>query len=254
MNFNIIGTGNTAWFMAKRLKAAGHTCVGIYGRNPASANALADAINCPVYNSIADIHDEADCCIIAISDHAIESIVVQLSFQNTVLVHTAGSVMADVLSVATADYGVLWPIYSILKDDLPQHRNIPTVWEGSTPKAKQVIEELGNCISDMVFYADSEQRRWLHLSAVIGNNFTNHLLTICEEICTEKQMPFPLLFPIIIQTLERVTANSPMLLQTGPARRGDTVVLQKHMEMLESHADWQLIYDAISNSIKNMYK
>lgn len=254
MTFNIIGTGNTAWFMAKRLTNAGHQCMGVYGRNHSSANELADAVKAAVYNNLSDISDEADCCIIAISDHAIETIVVDLSLQKSVLLHTAGSVTSEVLSVASADYGVLWPIYSILKDDLPQHKNIPTVWEGSTPKAKQVIEELGNCISDMVFYADSEQRKWLHMSAVIGNNFTNHLLTICEEICNEKQIPFPLLFPIIIQTLERVTANSPAQLQTGPARRGDTVVLEKHMQMLESHTDWRDIYEAISKSIKNMYR
>jgi len=32
MNYSIIGTGNVAWFFAKRLKEAGHNCMGIYGR------------------------------------------------------------------------------------------------------------------------------------------------------------------------------------------------------------------------------
>lgn len=254
MKFSIIGTGNTAWFLAKRLTNTGHTCVGIYGRNQQAVQTLADTISCPAYSPVAGIKDDADCCIIAITDHAIMEVANQLSFTNTVLVHTAGSVGINVLSPAAQHYGVLWPVYSITKTALPVHRNIPAVCEASDPKAEAIIATLAGSFSDKLFLLDTEQRSWLHLSAVLSNNFTNHLFAICEKIAAEKHIPFSLLLPIINQTVERLNTGAAYEMQTGPAKRGDNTILNKHEDMLQNHPDWQDLYKAISLSIEKMYR
>lgn len=254
MKYQIIGTGNTAWFLAKRLSAEGHKCVRVYGRNITKAKALADSINTIATNKLSDIKDDADCCFIAISDHAIAEITKQLSFKNTVLIHTAGSVDRSILSEAAKHNGVIWPIYSINKNNLPTHRDIPCVIEVADDESLRVISRLVNSITDKVYNVDSEQRAILHLSAVLSNNFVNHLFTISEKLCIDKDVPFALLLPIITQTAERIYSKSPEDLQTGPAKRGDTATILKHLEILQDNEDWQNIYKSITTSIDNLYR
>jgi len=253
MTFDIIGTGNTAWFIGTRLKAAGHACAGVYGRNAERAHALAKALQCVVYDDLQKMPDSADCCIIAISDYAISDIVSQLDLKNTVLLHTAGAVNMDVLQPSAVHTGVLWPVYSILKTGLPQHRNIPLVWEANTMLARDVLQQLAQAISDIVYETDSQKRKWLHLTAVLGNNFANHLFSICEELCRAQNLPFDILYPIIGQTADRITYQSPAMLQTGPARRGDANTINRHIDMLAENPAWQQVYKALSASIENMY-
>ena len=253
MTFSIIGTGNIAWFFGTRLVIGRHHCTGVYSRKATSAKELAEALMSDKYGAITDIKDgAADICFLAVSDTAIEQVAAQLSFKKTMLVHTAGAVSLDSIKGAATDCAVLWPVYSILKNNLPGHRNIPTAWEASSPKAEKYILSIGNAITDALFEAKYEQRKWLHLSAVISNNFINHLMAICEQVCIENNLPFSTLLPIIEQTFDRIKHASPKNLQTGPAIRRDTTTIEEHMSLLSSHPQWQKVYEAITESISNL--
>ncbi len=251
MLFTIIGTGNIAWLLGKKLTQAGHTCMGVYGRHTGAATQLAQEINAPIITDV-NIPDTYDACIIAVADHAIADIAAQLSFRETVLIHTAGAVATGILT-ATHN-AVLWPVYSIVKTSLPQHRNIPVAVEGTTDKALSVVKEIAASFSDNTFVADGVQRSWLHLTAVFSNNFVNHLVAIAEQICAEQNLPFSAIQPILQQTFERSMQQSPREVQTGPAKRGDTETMDKHLALLQSHPAWQAVYAAISASVENMYK
>src|SRR5690349_4645813 len=183
MTYNLIGTGNMAWFLAGRLTDAGFTCMGVYGRNADKAKELAERAGGAPVDSLEELSDEAECTIIAVSDHSIAEVANSLSLTNSVVLHTAGAVPLD--GISKADKAVLWFIYSILRSELPDHRAIPVMWEASSPKAAKVVKEIGGAVSDIVMEGDAGKRQWLHLSAVFANNFTNHLVTICEKICQE---------------------------------------------------------------------
>lgn len=250
----MVGTGNTAWFMATRLAKAGYTCKGIYGRNNEHAQQLASLIKAPVLNSFSDIKDDADCCILAISDHAIVSVAANFSFKHTTFIHTAGSLSRMVLEPYATHAGVIWPIYSIVKDSLPRHREIPVTIKGSTDHAEDVLLQVAKAITDIYYTVSWEQRQWLHLSAVLCNNFTNHLMAVSEQICKKQHIPFSLLYPIVNQTAERIKQASPLILQTGPARRGDTATIENHLELLKQNADWAELYKSVTTSIDKMYR
>lgn len=254
MTFTIIGTGNMAWFIGNRLVAARHLCKGVFGRTEASVQKLAEALLCSKYGNLALAKEtEADVCFIAISDDAIVEVVKKFAYKKTVLVHTAGAISLDVLKDAAADTAVLWPVYSISGPNPPSHRNIPMAWEASTPKAEKYTLSLAHAITDVLFEAKYEQRKWLHLSAVISNNFTNHLMAICEKICTDNNIPFSALEPIISQTFSRFKQSSPALVQTGPAIRGDIKVIEEQTQLLHAHPQWQEIYKAVTASIQGMH-
>jgi predicted short-subunit dehydrogenase-like oxidoreductase (DUF2520 family) len=255
MTYSIIGGGNMAWFLGKKLTAGGHRCVGIYARDVEKIKPLASEILCNEVGELRDVRDgDADICFITISDHAIASVASGLNFKKTVLAHTSGSISLDALEKAAADRAVLWPVYSIVKDNLPNHRNIPCAWEATTNRAERFILSIGHTITDTLFEAKSDQRKWLHLCAVLTSNFMNHLMTVAEQICVENNLPYSTMQPIIQQTFERTRQASPYTLQTGPALRRDTTTMHEHIGMLRGHQHWQRVYEILSDSIDNMYR
>lgn len=253
MTFYIVGTGNTAWFLATRLVKSGHTCKGVYGRNIVHATELADAVNAPSLDRISDIKDDADACILAITDHAITEVASGFSFKHTVLIHTAGSVSREALEPYAENAGVLWPIYSIVRDNLPLHNNVPIAVTGNNAYTDHILQQLASSVTDISYTVSWEQRQWLHLCAVLCNNFTNHMMAVSEEICHSQHIPFSLLYPIISQTADRVSQASPRVLQTGPAKRGDMITIEKHLQLLQQNQDWQELYKALTASIDKMY-
>jgi predicted short-subunit dehydrogenase-like oxidoreductase (DUF2520 family) len=255
MTFSVIGTGNIAYFFGSRLVTGRHHCTGVYGRDADAARKLSEALLSDTSGSIRDVEDgAADVCFLAVSDMAIGEVAPQLSFKQTVLVHTAGAISLDAIKQSAKDRGVLWPVYSISRHNMPVHRNIPCAWEASTDKAERYVQSMGHAITDELFEAKYDQRKWLHLSAVISNNFTNHLMAICEQVCKENDLPFSVLMPIIEQTFERLKHASPATVQTGPAIRHDEETIHRQLQLLDSHPHWQKIYEAISASIQNGVK
>lgn len=253
MTFYIVGTGNTAWFMAVRLVKAGHECKGIFGRQQEKAQQLARAVGAPVLQSITDIKDDADFCILAITDHAIKDVAGNFRFKNTTLIHTAGSVSRMVLEPFAPHAGVIWPVYSIVKENLPMHRDVPMTIKGTTDHSESILQQIASSITDIYYTISWEQRQWLHLCAVLCNNFTNHMMAVGEEICHSQHIPFSLLYPIVTQTAERIRQTSPKALQTGPARRGDNITIERHLALLNENPEWQQLYKAITTSIEKMY-
>jgi predicted short-subunit dehydrogenase-like oxidoreductase (DUF2520 family) len=218
------------------------------------ARELAETLHCTHWDLIPNVRDNADIVFLAVTDTAVAALAGKLRFEHGVLVHTAGAVAIDTLAEATKDRGVIWPVYSIVKTDLPNHRNIPCAWEASTGKAKALLLVAGDALTDVLFEAKDEQRKWLHLSAVMGNNFVNHLLTICEQVCVDNDLPFTVLMPILEQTFDRIRHASPVTVQTGPAIRGDAPTIQNQINMLAEHPRWQRVYEAITASIEDTYR
>lgn len=252
MTFAIAGTGNMAWFIGTALAEKGFTCTAVWGRNTDAANELAGKLQSAVAKDIHAI-TSADVCVLAVSDNAIASLAAQLATIQpaTTFIHTSGAVPLDVLSAQVKNAAVLWPLYSILKNAAP--RNFPCALEANNDIAKLAALNIAAAFTNNVFTVDSMQRQWLHLSAVMSNNFINHLVAICTEICQQQNLPFNVLKPIIQQTFERLENANAADVQTGPARRGDFSTMQKHIALLQTQPQWQAVYKALSASIENMY-
>jgi len=253
MQFTIAGNGNMAWFLGQKLIQSGHVCNGVYGRNRKAVASLAGILQTTVLENIRELMD-ADVCILAVTDTGIPEIAAQLQPGNAVLIHTSGTTAISALGNAVEHTGVLWPVYSILKTGFPQHRDIPVAWEANTKQGEKMIQDIIKCFSDRAFPASTSQRQWLHLTAVIANNFTNHLVAVCEEICTEQQLPYDILLPILRQTFDRIMTVPAKNVQTGPARRGDDATIERHLNMLSVHPEWRQLYQALTASIENMYR
>ena len=104
--------------------------------------------------------------------------------------------------------------------------------------------------TDTVFRANDAKRIKLHLSAVLVSNFTNHLYTLAEDYCHKESLDFSLLLPLIQETGNRIITNSPRMVQTGPAKRGDNTTINNHLHLLKANPKLHKIYQLLSDSIK----
>ena len=94
---------------------------------------------------------------------------------------------------------------------------------------------------------------FLHLSAVLSCNFTNHLFTISQDILIEQGFDLNILKPLIVETINKSLEIGPDNAQTGPAFRGDLTVLEQHMKELKNNKAISKIYQSITQHILDTY-
>ena len=250
MEIIIIGTGNTATVLGRKLKAAGHTILQVYGRNAAAASELAYELDSESTNYWSVVNRDADIYILAVSDIAIEEMVKELRLPEKTIVHTAASVSKNILKGSTSHFGVFYPLQSLKKEN--RHTpEIPIIIDASDETTLHVLENLANTISTTVAEADDAQRLKLHLAAVFCNNFVNHIYALMEDYCHKENLDFNLLIPLIKETTLRLTTISPSSVQTGPATRADKVTIDKHLALLASHQHLKQLYEMMTKSIQS---
>jgi predicted short-subunit dehydrogenase-like oxidoreductase (DUF2520 family) len=248
MKIVIIGTGNTATVLGRKLKAAGHDIIQVFGRDSMAASELAYELDTESTNYWNIVNKDADIYILAVSDIAIEEVMKELHLPNKTIVHTAASVSKNILEKAASHFGVFYPLQSLKKevDHLPE---IPIIIDASDETTLHELDVLAHSISDKVIEANDEQRLKLHLAAVFCNNFVNHLYVLTEAYCKKEGIDFHLLLPLIKETAERLDDISPSQSQTGPAVRNDRSTIEKHLALLANHPQLQSIYSILTESI-----
>jgi predicted short-subunit dehydrogenase-like oxidoreductase (DUF2520 family) len=248
MKIVIVGTGNTATVLGRKLKVAGHKIVQVFGRDSMAASKLAYELGTESATYWNIVNKEADIYILAVSDIAVEEVVKELQLPEKTIVHTAASVSKDILKSVTGHYGVFYPLQS-LKKEITHLPEIPIIIDASDEATFHELESLAHSISSQVSEADDEHRLKLHLAAVFCNNFVNHLYTLAEQYCRKEGIDFHLLLPLIRETAARLEEVSPSQSQTGPAVRNDRVTIDKHLKMLENHPQLRTIYTLLTESI-----
>jgi predicted short-subunit dehydrogenase-like oxidoreductase (DUF2520 family) len=248
MEIVIIGTGNTATVLGRKLKAAGHKIVQVYGRDSIAASKLAYELDTESTNYWNVVNKNADIYIIAVSDIAIHEIVKELQLPEKTVVHTAASVSKNVLQHSSSHFGVFYPLQS-LKKEMNQLPEIPIIVDASDETTLHQLDHLAHSISDQVVEADDAERTKLHLAAVFCNNFVNHIYALTEDYCKKEGINFKLLLPLIKQTANRLDNISPAASQTGPAIRNDRNTIEQHLDLLKNHPHLQKLYSVLTESI-----
>jgi predicted short-subunit dehydrogenase-like oxidoreductase (DUF2520 family) len=248
MDIVIVGTGNTATVLGRKLKNAGHRIVQVFGRDSTAASELAYALGTESTNYWNVVTRNADLYILAVSDIVVEDVFQELQLSDKIVVHTAASVPLGVLKGKTARYGVFYPLQS-LKKEVHHLPDIPIIIDASDNRTLDLLENLARTISSRVFVAGDEMRVKLHLAAVMVNNFTNHLYALMETYCREEGLDFHLLLPLIKETASRLDDVSPSKTQTGPAVRNDTTTIEKHLDLLQKYPQLKRMYELFTESI-----
>jgi len=248
ISVSVLGYGNVAWHLVNAFEAAADVnLIQVYNKSPLLKKDfkasfiinLSELKPCQIY-------------IIAIPDDAISPFSETLNLENSLVVHTSGSLAMTALK-SLSHKGVFYPLQSFSKNKPVNFSEIPFAIEAENSSDLELLKTLAKCLSPLVYKINSNQRKQLHLAAVFVNNFVNYMYSIGENLCQSNKMDFNILKPLIKETALKIEKLSPKEAQTGPAIRFDQRTIENHLNILPS--EYKEIYTLLTNSIqKNVEK
>ena len=257
MKITLIGAGNVGVHLGKRLHKKKIQIHQVFSRTLSNAKALGVQVNANYTNQLEAIDGRADIYILAIKDDIIGRVGAQLAQNKTLkkklIVHTSGAVASTMLKSYFKRFGVFYPLQTFSKSKKVDFKNIPICVDASKKKDMERLLELANQISKKVYIISDKERAILHVTAVIVNNFSNHLFHIASDICEKEQVDFQILQALIEETVLKIQTQSPYQMQTGPARRGDKATIEKHLLFLQKYPKYAVLYAGLSDSIRQLY-
>lgn len=244
----IIGSGNVASHLAEIFFEQKLNLTEIYSRSTEKAEKIAALFDINAIKNIEDIGKNADVIFLAVSDDAIEKVCKQLNCTNKIIAHCSGIANTELLKTCTENYACFYPLQTFTKNHKVDFSQIPILITASNTDTENTLKDLANLISLKVAVISDIQRQKLHLSAVIVNNFTNHLFTLSSNYLAKNNIDFDLLKPLIQETVNKISGKKPIENQTGPAKRNDTKTIEKHFSLIEDE-DLLEIYKILTKSI-----
>lgn len=254
MKISLIGSGNVATHLACALYDLKYPIIQVYSQNIQNAQSLATLAKAQAIDQL-DQLKPADLYLIAVKDSAIEDVVAQLARLNIqgIVAHTSGSTALHVLAHSSAHYGVFYPLQTFSKVKAVDFAQVPVLLEGNNPEVLQQLDLLAQQLSTQVYHYSTQQRRSLHLGAVMACNFSNYLYSVADNFLTQQGVEFNLLKPLIMETASKIQNYAPIDMQTGPAVRQDQGILDMHLHILDGQPQLQQMYALLSQGIMQLH-
>ena len=248
LSISIIGSGNVAWHLAKRLHACNIAIKAIVSRNFDKGKSLAESVQAEFADNFKRI-PKSDIYLLSVKDDAYTSLISSLPPSNSIYFHTSGSVEMDILKRLSPNYGVLYPFQTFTKGKELDFTQVPLCLEASNLYTKEILLRLAEEFSGIHYWLNSVQRSYLQLSGVFASNFPNALFVVVKQILDKQQMDFSMAVPLIKETVAKLDSLFPEEAQTGPAVRNDKKIMEKHLSML-SDEDYENVYQLLSKIIQ----
>lgn len=272
MKIAVIGTGNLSW----------HLCHVLCSAHEVVAVSRAGKAEWPVpvlpYDTLPG--EELNFVLLAVPDEALAAVGARLTTllsARTPVAHLSGASPLAILPEYFVHRAVVWPVYSFrsgsepipwsniplvlaasfrgqpvaleeLNEKTPNDLPVSYVEEGSRGTIRRVLWEILKAMDGPRTALNDDQRAQLHLAATVVNNFGNLLAQVGYEITHRAAVPFAFLRPILRQTVDRLTDQAPIGLQTGAAARGDEATMARHLSALGTEEERRM-YELLSAMI-----
>lgn len=247
LKVTVLGTGNVASHFIKAFsKSSDIQLVQIFNHKAESLKTYSS------FDTTTQLENlkPADVYLVCIKDDYIEDLIHKINQQKAIVAHTSGSL--PLLDSINRD-AVFYPLQTFSKDKNITFKDLPICIETEHKSDFKILQTLANLLEAKPYAVDSKQRQNMHLAAVFVCNFVNHLYHIGHEICSQKQLPFDILKPLIQETADKINSKIPREAQTGPAKRNDKTTINRHIHQLDN-PDYQEIYRYLTSSIQKTYE
>lgn len=257
MKISVVGAGNVSKLVTPKLHTHGHIIHQVCNRNFKKANAIAKKVKAKALNDLNQLDTNVDILLIMISDNAISEVASKISKRfsksSCLVVHSSGSISSKELSTCK-DYGVFYLLQTFKNFKAEDWNQIPILYTANNSSNRKKLKALAKSLDMKSVIKSDKQRKAIHLSAVILNNFINHLFCLNESWLQANNTDLSLLLPLIQKTINNAAEQNACKNQTGPARRKDHEVIETHIKNLEQHPQLRDIYSVFSKSIQKKYK
>lgn len=276
----LLGAGRVAVHLARRIvQLEGWRLVEVYARRPEALDSMLAALDtCPdragkavctaggqtdillnqstsregsirTTTELSDLTPQADYYLFALSDAALPDVWAEMPKTQGVWLHTAGSVELQAMAQYHEASGVLYPLQTFSHERELDWSRLPLYIEGANENAHLAAKELALALSPLVYEANSQQRKALHLGAVLACNFSNHLIALAQAWLVRNDLPSESLLPLVRETISKLDTIPAHKAQTGPAQRGDRATLEQHTALLGDLPQLRQLYTLLSESI-----
>jgi predicted short-subunit dehydrogenase-like oxidoreductase (DUF2520 family) len=239
LRISIIGTGNVAsWFFHALHKISDQEL----------------QIQMVSGRDLSELWQDSELYIFSLKDDVYEEVLKNITFQMSFAVHTSGSLSIRIFEKYAHHFGVIYP-YQTISMDFIDHAtaDVPLCIEADCGHSEIDLTLFSENLSTIIYPTDEQQRKALHLAAIFACNFSNAMFTIADQILQKNNLNWDVMIPLLEQTVEKVKIISPADAQTGPAKRGDIDLIQKHLHELEG-TNLQEIYTIMSAYIIDQNK
>lgn len=265
MKIVFLGSGNVATHLSQALnKSTLNEVVQVYSPTADNAKSLAEKLSCGYCTDIKDVDVNADIYVCSVKDSVQQQVWMELKRRfvdsgidvaDRIVVHTAGALAVDGedgLASVFSNCGVVYPVQSFSKQRAVDLSHTPFLIEATIPSTLEKLRDFVATVSDRCYDATTKQRNALHPAAVFASNFANHMYAIANRLMEKNGLPFEILVPLIQETAQKVMEVNPVAAQTGPAVRGDEVVMRKQEKglMAEGREAELEIYRLVSQNIQ----
>lgn len=188
----------------------------------------------------------SDLILLCVPDDVISS--VSERYAGRAMAHTSGAHASDILA-GDGPKGSMHPIQTVRAGAGPDvFHGIRISVEGDAG----LVESLTSLATDLgatPLPVTPEQKRAIHLAAVIVSNFTIALHMMADEVLNTAGIGTPsseLFRALTDRTLANLREVGPMEARTGPAVRGDLETIRTHLAVLDGQPSAIAAYKALS--------
>jgi predicted short-subunit dehydrogenase-like oxidoreductase (DUF2520 family) len=238
MNIAILGAGTVGTAVAVRWTRAGHTIVGVSGRDSTPARTAAWLPGVAV-TGVADAVRGAGVVVIAVPDGAVGVVASEVAdaiAPGTAVAHVSGALGLDVLDPIVARGGDPLALHPL--QTFADVAGAIDALEGSTV-AVTARNDQGWSLGDALavdlggrpFHLAEDQRPLYHAAAVFASNYLVAVSGAAHELFAAAGVPDPLaaMRPLQESTLANVHRLGPRDALTGPAVRGDAATIDRNL-------------------------
>ena len=231
----IIGDGRAGGAIAAALSEVGWQVRGVLGRSASAAE---------VASAAADV----DLVLIATPDAAVPDVAASVEPTAAAAVaHMAGSLGLDAVGMHPRP-AALHPLVALPDPAVGARRLLGGGWFAVAGDAlvRQAVADLGG----RAFEVPDADRAAYHAAAVVASNHLVALLGQAERIASEAGVPFAALIDLVRGTVDNVDELGPAAALTGPAARGDTQTVCRHVEAIDPVE--RAAYEALSQLARRL--
>jgi predicted short-subunit dehydrogenase-like oxidoreductase (DUF2520 family) len=245
MNIAIVGAGTVGTALGVRWRDAGHTVVGVAGRDATAQRAARWLPGVPL-RPVGDVVRRVDVVAIAVPDRAIAEVAGELATaidRGTAVLHVSGALGLGVLERVAAAGGVPLAVHPLQTfadvagaiDALPGAAIAVTARD---PEGWSIGERLATDLGGRPFRLADEDRALYHAAAVFASNDLVATSGAALALFEAARVPDALgaMAPLQEATVRNVHRLGPRDALTGPAVRGDADTIARHLEAVAAAA------------------
>ena len=238
MRLGILGGGRAAWAYGTAWRRIGWPIAGVWLR-PESKSRLPEQLEVP-RRSIPDLAQSSELLLVAVSDHAVGEVTALIPPREGLVFHASGALPAPPGGFSLHPLKALPPVGepSDLADTL-------LVFQGEHRKTARVMAV---AIGARLAEVSAEQKPLYHAAAVFGSNYVAAVLDVAAELTRRAGIGDvrPDLVRLALSAVENWSRHDGPQRFTGPAARGDSETLARHVAAIGDDAQVAEIYKLLA--------